>query len=118
MVINDPHQAVENADVLYTDVWTSMGDEGEEEKRIRDLKDYQLNESLLKIAGEQAIMMHCLPAHREEEIAASMLDHPQSRIFRQAHNRLPSTAAIFLFLIAPEVCEALYSLSGEEDYES
>ncbi|RIL11600.1 MAG: ornithine carbamoyltransferase [Proteobacteria bacterium] len=102
-----PRQAACGADVLYTDVWSSMGDEAEESDRVARFAAYQLNEELLSVADENAVVLHCLPAHRDEEISAGVLDGAQSRIVRQAHNRLPATAALFLFLLAPEICENL-----------
>jgi ornithine carbamoyltransferase len=97
----DSSEAVQDADVLYTDVWTSMGDEEEENDRLAIFARFQLNDRLLKHAKPTAIALHCLPAHRGEEISAAVLDGKHSRVFKQAHNRLPSTAALFLFLLAP-----------------
>ena len=108
--IEDPEEAVSGADAVYTGVWTSMGDEGQEEARQRALGHYQLNRKLMSRAAPDAIALHCLPAHREEEISTEVLEGPQSRIFKQAHNRLPATAALFLFILEPDVCAALASL--------
>ena len=108
----DPQTAAENADALYADVWTSMGDEGQEAERCAVFAPYQLNQKLMKLAKPGAIALHCLPAHRDEEISTEVFEGKQSRVFPQAHNRLPTTAALFLFMLSPEVCEALASLTG------
>jgi ornithine carbamoyltransferase len=95
----DPIAAASQAHVLYTDVWTSMGDESQENDRIALFAPYQINERLVSNAHPNAIVLHCLPAHRGEDVTSAVLDGPQSRVFRQAHNRLPATAALFLFLL-------------------
>lgn len=95
----DPIAAAKQAHVLYTDVWTSMGDESQESDRIALFAPYQINDRLVGNAHPEAIVLHCLPAHRGEDITSGVLDGPQSRVFRQAHNRLPATAALFLFLL-------------------
>jgi ornithine carbamoyltransferase len=84
----DPRQAVHEADIVYTDVWTSMGQESESEKRRRAFAGYQINDELLSLADEDAILMHPLPAHRGEEVAEGVLDSPQSVVFDQAENRM------------------------------
>jgi ornithine carbamoyltransferase len=91
--------AVQGADALYTDVWASMGDELEAGDRMSRFASYQLNEQLLESAAPHAIVLHCLPAHRGEEISQIALEGPQSRVLRQAHNRMHATAALFLFLL-------------------
>jgi ornithine carbamoyltransferase len=96
-VEHDPKKAVANADIVYTDVWTSMGEEEEESSRKILLKDYQVNSELLSSAKRDTVVMHCLPAHFNEEITRDVFDSPNSRIIEQAHNRFPTTAAIFLF---------------------
>ncbi len=83
----DPKSAVSGADVVYTDVWTSMGQEAEAQERRRIFADYQVNGELLSLAKEDAIFMHSLPAHRGEEVAEDILDSPQSVVFDQAENR-------------------------------
>ena len=98
----DPVEAVQNADVLYTDVWTSMGQEAETAERLRVFPPYQINNDLLKHAKPDAIVMHCLPAHRGEEIASEPLDGPQSVVFSQAENRLHAQKAILAHLLASE----------------
>ncbi|MCE5212311.1 MAG: ornithine carbamoyltransferase [Deltaproteobacteria bacterium] len=95
----DPLEAAQNADVLYTDVWTSMGQESEQEDRKKIFKNYQINKKLLKEAKKDAIVMHCLPAHRGEEIAADVIDGPQSVVIDQAENRLHVQKAILEILL-------------------
>ncbi len=92
-LFEDPQKAAEDADVLYTDVWVSMGDKDGDQKKDR-LKNYQINQDILKVAKPNALVMHCLPAHRDEEIASDVLDGPQSIIFDQAENRLHVQKAI------------------------
>ena len=98
-IVSDPETAATNADVLYTDVWISMGQEREVERRRQTFKKYQLNKGLLSLAKPDAIVMHCLPAHRGEEITADVIDSPQSVIFDQAENRLHSQKALLEILI-------------------
>lgn len=95
----DPLVAVKGADVVYTDVWISMGQEREQTKRLKILAPYQLNARLLKCAKSDALVMHCLPAHRGEEISAEVLDGPQSVVFDQAENRLHMQKAILVRLL-------------------
>ncbi|MFA5162699.1 MAG: ornithine carbamoyltransferase [Elusimicrobiales bacterium] len=87
-LFRDPKQAAKGADVLYTDVWTSMGQEAEKERRLKAFAGYQIDGELLKIANKGALVMHCLPAHRGEEISAEAMDGPQSVVFDEAENRL------------------------------
>lgn len=94
----DPGQAVRQADVIYTDVWTSMGQESERAKRLLEFTPYQVNSALLRKAPSHAIVMHCLPAHRGEEITAEVIDGPQSRIIDQAGNRMHAQAALLGWL--------------------
>jgi ornithine carbamoyltransferase len=100
---NDPVAAVKDADVIYTDTWTSMGQEGEAAKRRHDFHNFQLNSKLLQSARADAIVMHCLPAHRGEEITDEVLDGPQSVVLEQAENRLHAQKAIMLWLLRPSV---------------
>jgi len=93
-VINDPKEAAQDADVVYTDVWTSMGQEEEANQRKRNFEGFQINDDLLDLAHEDAIVMHCLPAHREEEITDSVLESPQSVVWQQAENRLHTQKAL------------------------
>jgi ornithine carbamoyltransferase len=98
-VTTDPREAVETADVIYTDVWISMGQEAERERRLEAFQRYQLNETLLGFASSSALVMHCLPAHRGEEITDSVLDGPRSVILDQAENRLHAQKAIIVQLL-------------------
>lgn len=95
----DPREAVRNADIVYTDVWTSMGQEAESEHRRTIFKPYQVNQELLAGAREDAVVMHCLPAHYGEEITADVIESPRSVIFQQAENRLHAQKAILLALL-------------------
>jgi len=99
-ITNNPAEAAKDADVFYTDVWISMGDEDEVEKRMHDLANYQINSELVSLAKHDAIVMHCLPAHRGEEITAEVLDGPHSVVFEQAENRLHAQKALMLKLMA------------------
>jgi len=98
-IVENPQVAVKEADVLYTDVWISMGREREQARRLKTLASYQLNGRLLQRAKPDAIVMHCLPAHRGEEIAADVLDGPQSVVIDQAENRLHMQKAILVQLL-------------------
>ncbi|MEK6679626.1 MAG: ornithine carbamoyltransferase [Nitrospirota bacterium] len=98
-IIADPIKAANNADILYTDVWASMGQEKEHKKRLKIFKDYQLNKKLLKSAKPDALVMHCLPAHRGEEITEEVLEGTNSVIFDQAENRLHTQKAVMLRLM-------------------
>jgi len=93
-VVNDPKIAVENADVLYTDVWVSMGQEKETKKKQRVFKPFQINNDLLSLANPGAIVMHCLPAHKGEEITEDVLEGPNSVVYEQAENKLHMGKAI------------------------
>ena len=95
-----PAEAVRDADVVYTDVWTSMGREGEADRRRRDFTGYQVNPSLLELAKPDAIVMHDLPAHRGEEISDEALEGPQSVVFDQAENRLHAQKAVLAELLS------------------
>ncbi len=95
----DPLQAAKQADVLYTDVWASMGQEAEAETRKRIFKNYQVNKAVLERARPNALVMHCLPAHRGEEITEEVLEGPQSIVFDEAENRLHVQKAIMLKLM-------------------
>ena len=98
-VIEDPRAAVKDADVVYTDVWISMGQEREQARRLKALAPYQLDRRLLQRAKPDAIVMHCLPAHRGEEITEDVLDGPQSVVIDQAENRLHMQKAILVQLL-------------------
>ncbi len=97
---DDPVEAVQNADVIYTDVWVSMGQEEEKTKRIADLKRYQLNSGLLNNAKKDVLVMHCLPAHRGEEITDEVMDGRNSAVFDEAENRLHTQKAIMKLLMS------------------
>lgn len=98
-IIEEPEKAVKDADVIYTDVWVSMGDEAEKEKREKVFKPYQVNMKLLKKAKKDCIFMHCLPAHRGYEVTDDVIDSEQSVVFDEAENRLHAQNAIMLRLI-------------------
>lgn len=98
--LTDPNQAVKNAQVIYTDTWVSMGQDEEAAKRAQVFPPYQVNQKLLDGADKEAIVMHCLPAHRGEEITDEVADGPNSRLFPQAHNRLHAQKAILLKLLS------------------
>jgi ornithine carbamoyltransferase len=96
---DDPRAAVEGADVLYTDVWTSMGQEDERQQRLHDLADFGIDSELVKSAGDGAIVLHCLPAHYGEEITEDVLYGPQSAVWDQAENRLHAQKALMALVI-------------------
>jgi ornithine carbamoyltransferase len=98
-VVHDPAEAVRGADVLYTDVWTSMGQEEERERRLRDLAGFGITQELLSQAGNGAIVLHCLPAHYGEEITEDVLYGPQSAVWDQAENRLHAQKALMALVI-------------------
>ena len=99
IVVNDVKEAVEGADILYTDVWTSMGQEEERIERLNAFISYQINQPLLDMASSEALVMHCLPAHRGEEITDEVMEGPNSVIFDQAENRLHAQKAILAKLL-------------------
>ena len=95
----DPRQAVAGASAVYTDVWASMGQEAEAAKRIEAFRGFQVDAALMALAKPEAVFLHCLPAHRGEEVSAEVADGPQSRIFDEAENRLHVQKAILLWLL-------------------
>ncbi|MFJ8262407.1 ornithine carbamoyltransferase [Rummeliibacillus sp. NPDC094406] len=95
----DPVEAANDADVIYADVWTSMGQEEETAKRLQDFKGYQINDALVSHAKPNYMFLHCLPAHREEEVATSVIDGPNSFIFEQAENRLHAQKAVLASIL-------------------
>jgi ornithine carbamoyltransferase len=99
-VVRDPLQAVNNANVIYTDTWTSMGQEEETERRKAVFPPYQVNQQLVAHAKSDSIVLHCLPAHRGEEITDEVADGPHSRLFQQAENRMHAQKAILVTLLA------------------
>ncbi|KZY51676.1 ornithine carbamoyltransferase, partial [Oleiphilus sp. HI0061] len=98
-IVRNPIAAVKNADLVVTDVWASMGQEEEQKERINKFKDYQVSPELMSVANSDALFMHCLPAHRGEEISHDMLDHPSSVVWDEAENRLHSQKALLEFLL-------------------
>ncbi|MEM2301225.1 MAG: ornithine carbamoyltransferase [Sulfolobales archaeon] len=98
-VFDDPVRAAKDADVIYTDVWVSMGQEGERDKRIKDLEPYRVTEKLMSLAKKDAIFMHCLPAHRGEEVEDQVIDGPQSVVWDQAENRLHLQKALLSMIL-------------------
>ncbi len=99
-VVTDPDEAVRDADVLYTDIWVSMGDEQERTERLQALKSYTMDSRLVAQASPDALVMHCLPAHRGEEITDEVIEGPQSIVWDQAENRLHAQKALLVRLIA------------------
>ncbi|MDD4566294.1 Ornithine carbamoyltransferase [Methanoculleus chikugoensis] len=99
-VVKDPYEAVRDADVLYTDIWVSMGDEQERAERLQALKGYTIDSRLLAQASPDALVMHCLPAHRGEEITDEVMEGPQSIVWDQAENRLHAQKALLVRLLA------------------
>lgn len=101
-IISNPVEAATDADVVYTDVWASMGQEGEAAKRREVFKGYQINDAVMASAKPDAMVMHCLPAHREEEITAKVFEQHADEIFDEAENRLHAQKAVMVRLMAPE----------------
>ncbi|MGD9722201.1 MAG: ornithine carbamoyltransferase [Pirellulales bacterium] len=99
---DDPHEALQGAAAVYTDVWTSMGQEKESKKRRRDFADYQVNEKLMAQAPAGALFMHCLPAHRGEEVTDEVIDGPQSIVVQQAANRLHVQKGILAWMLGAQ----------------
>ncbi|MGI0150014.1 MAG: ornithine carbamoyltransferase, partial [Thermoplasmata archaeon] len=99
-VVHDPATGVRGADILYTDVWVSMGQENEKEEREKAFRPYQVNAKLLALAKPDALVMHCLPAHRGLEITDDVIDGPQSIVFDQSENRLHAQKAILVRILA------------------
>lgn len=102
-VTTDPHEAVAGVDAVYTDAWASMGQEEEAEKRARIFPPYQVNSSLMAVAAPHAVFMHCLPAHREQEVTNQVMDSENSVIFEQAENRLHVQKAILYLMLGGAV---------------
>jgi ornithine carbamoyltransferase len=101
-LVRDPREAVAGADVVTTDVWASMGQEEEQEKRAAAFRGFQVDDRLMAGAGKDAIFLHCLPAHRGEEVAASVIDGPRSRVWDEAENRLHVQKAVMAALMGGE----------------
>ncbi|MGH9047015.1 MAG: ornithine carbamoyltransferase [Acidimicrobiales bacterium] len=99
VVTDDPHGAAKGADVLYTDVWISMGQEEETERRRRDLAAFRIDETLVAEAADHVVVLHCLPAHRGEEITADVLEGPHSRVWLQAAHRRTAMRGLFAWVL-------------------
>jgi len=99
----DPMEAAREADLVTTDVWTSMGFEAENEERRRDFHDWQVDAEMMSVAAREAVFMHCLPAHRGEEVAADVIDGPQSVVWDEAENRLHTQKALMEYLVLGKV---------------
>jgi ornithine carbamoyltransferase len=104
-VTTDPMEAVRGADVVYTDVWTSMGQEAESEARRQAFAGFMVSPAMMAAASRDAVFMHCLPAHRGEEVAAEVIDGPQSVVFDEAENRLHVQKAVLMLLMGPQAPE-------------
>ncbi len=100
---SDPMEAASGADLVTTDVWTSMGFEAENEERLRDFEDWQVDAEMMQVAKPDALFMHCLPAHRGEEVAAEVIDGPQSVVWDEAENRLHAQKALLEYLLIGRV---------------
>jgi ornithine carbamoyltransferase len=98
-ITNNPVEAVQEADAIYSDVWTSMGQEEENEQRLKDFQGFQVNAELVKHAKEDYIFLHCLPAHREEEVTTEIIDGSHSYVFQQAGNRLHAQKALLVEIL-------------------
>nr|MBC8491168.1 ornithine carbamoyltransferase [Candidatus Neomarinimicrobiota bacterium] len=98
-ILRDPVEAVRDADVIYTDVWASMGQEEEAEQRCQDFMPFQINSELMKHAKQESLVMHCLPAHRGDEITDDVIDGPNSIVFDEAENRMHIQKAIIVKLM-------------------
>jgi ornithine carbamoyltransferase len=98
-VVRDPREAVRDADAVYTDVWVSMGQDAEREERLRAFSGYQVTAELMDLAKPEAVFLHCLPAHRGQEVAAEVIDGPRSAVWQQAANRLPTEQALVYALV-------------------
>ena len=114
VITNDPAEAAFAADVIYADVWTSMGQEAQKEARLRAFAPFQVNHPLMNRAKPDAVFMHCLPAHRGEEVTSDVIDSPQSVVFQQAENRLHAHKAILLELLKKEITDVLHAPEERE----
>jgi ornithine carbamoyltransferase len=112
-LLDDPREAVLDADVVYTDTWTSMGHEAEAVERRKAFAGYTVNADLLALARPDAIVMHCMPAHRGEEISDDVMDGPQSVVFPQAENRLHAQKALLVQLLTPKIKRAPARSNGK-----
>ena len=105
-VFDRPEEAVEGSDIVYTDVWTSMGQEHESSQRLVDFEGYRVDERLLDAAGTQTHFLHCLPAHRGEEVTSNVVDGPASRVWQQAENRMHAARGLLAWLLGEAVHDA------------
>jgi ornithine carbamoyltransferase len=103
VITHDPMEAVKGADAVYTDVWTSMGQEAESAARVKAFQGFMVSSAMMQSAARDAVFMHCLPAHRGEEVAAEVMDGPQSIVFDQAENRLHAQKAVLVLLLGGPV---------------
>ncbi|MBS1222719.1 MAG: ornithine carbamoyltransferase, partial [Proteobacteria bacterium] len=103
ILLRDPLAAARDADLVATDVWSSMGKEAQQQRRARDFAGYQVTAEVMAQARPDAIFLHCLPAHRGEEVSAEVIDGPQSRVWDEAENRLHAQKALMEFLLLGEV---------------
>src|SRR5271166_1318783 len=110
LLTNDPVEAARGADVLYTDVWASMGRESEQAERAILFRPYQINSGLMRLAKPDAIFLHCLPAHRGDEVTTEVIDGPQSVVYQQAENRVHVQKAIMVELMKHDVVDSLRSV--------
>jgi ornithine carbamoyltransferase len=106
---SDPAEGVRDADVIYTDVWVSMGQEADRETKMKAFSGFQVNAELMKNAKPTAVFMHCLPAHRGEEVTDEVMDSPQSIVFDEAENRLHTQKAILYTLLKGQSREKLHT---------
>jgi len=111
-VVRDPQEAARGADALYADVWVSMGEDAQKEQRLHDLAGYQIDSALMALAAPDAVFLHCLPAHRGEEVASDVIDGPQSAVWQQAANRLPTEQAVFYALISGDWTHGTHADEG------
>jgi len=109
-IIHDPHAACAQSDLIVTDVWASMGHEAETQQRISDFKEYQVTEKLLSRAKKDVLFMHCLPAHRGEEVSTQVLEGPHSVVWDEAENRLHSQKALLELLLTPQTESGSYAI--------
>ena len=98
-IVNDPYKAIEGCNAIYTDVWVSMGQESQRKEKLEAFKGFSLDMDLIKGADNEAIILHCLPAHRGEEISDELMESKNSRIFDQAENRLHTQQALLVALL-------------------
>jgi ornithine carbamoyltransferase len=103
VLTHDPMEAVKGADAVYTDVWTSMGQEAESAARVKAFQGFMVTSAMMAAANRDAVFMHCLPAHRGEEVAADVMDGPRSIVFDQAENRLHAQKAVLVLLLGGPV---------------